>query len=105
LDDGCLIEGQPQNREVGTLLLRESWTHTGAIQVLDPKQKSASRRPGEQPGKDGGAEIANMELACRARCVSPGAVHGNYLRIAGNSWFGLVAFLRQVRRTTKAADA
>src|SRR5215210_7344654 len=45
-----------------------------------------------------------MEFARRARCVPPGTVHGNYLPIAGNRRSGLVAFLRQVRMTTKAAD-
>src|SRR5215216_3396249 len=45
-----------------------------------------------------------MEFARRARCVPPGTVHGNYLPIAGDRRSGLVAFLRQVRRTTKVAD-
>ena len=42
LDDGFLIEGQFQGRQGGTLLLHESWTHSGAIEILDPQQEPAS---------------------------------------------------------------
>ena len=83
LDDGRLIESQSKRRQVGTLLLGEARTYPGAIQILDPQQETASRRPREQPGENGGAEVANMELARRARCVPPGAVHRTTLALPG----------------------
>jgi len=83
LDNGRLIESQAQRRQVGTLLLCEARTYPRAIQILDPQQEPASRRPGEQPGQNGGAEIANMKLAGRARCVPSGAVHGTTFALPG----------------------
>ncbi len=66
LVDHPTVPVETDRREIRELALLRAGTHP--VEILDADQEPAVRRPREQPRQDGGAQIAEMQVAGGTRC-------------------------------------
>ena len=75
------VEVQPQGLQIGPLPLGDAGPDPARVEILVPEQEPSTAGAGEQPGQHGGPQVAEVQVAGRARRVAPARCRAT-LRVA-----------------------